>query len=270
MSVPTTSHATRTAVRLLAAVAAGAVAVVTYAGPAAAQTMVDTRTTVGIQTTVGTPSAMTIAERMARHRDVFMANPRDEGPTTVVLGGICTRLAEAGCTQMVSTKDASVMVFATAAKADLYTGHADDSATAFGRMVVSFGSPARVAAARHGAYEKAVKAFRRTHPAVKNDAVRAVRYVARRGLPMRDPQLEDSRGKRLGLASKIPGAVDMVATDQADVIVFDTRAAAEAYVGHADDKTYRVRRVVLSFGNPPRVVEDSQPRYERVFRAVLG
>lgn len=68
----------------------------------------------------------------------------------MVLCGICTRLAPAGHTQMVSTKDASVMVFATGAKAGLCTGDADEAATAFGRMVVSFGSPARVVPARQG------------------------------------------------------------------------------------------------------------------------
>ena len=54
---------------------------------------------------------------------------------------------------------------------------------------------------------------------------------------MRDPRFEDSRGERLGRASEIPGAVDMVATDQADVIVFAGRRAAELYVGAADDVT---------------------------------
>jgi len=33
---------------------------------------------------------------------------------------------------------------------------------------------------------------------------------------------------------------------------------------------YRYRRVVLSFGNPPRVVEGSQPAYRRALRSVLG
>lgn len=265
MSLDRTTRRSRTArtARVLGAVATVATALVAYAGPAAALS------SVGTQLSAEPPSAMTIAERMARHRGVVMANPRDEGPTTVVLGGICTRLAEVGCTQMVSTKDASIMVFASAAEADLYVGHADDDATAFGRMVVSFGSPARVLSKRQAAYEKSVQAFRRSHPEMRNDALRAVRYLDRHGLLMRDPQLEDSRGRRLGLASRIPGAVDMVATDQADVIVFDTRASAEAYVGHADDQAYRFRRVVLSFGNPPRVIAESQPRYERVLRAVL-
>jgi predicted dinucleotide-binding enzyme len=61
----------------------------------------------------------------------------------------------------------------------------------------------------------------------------------------------------------------MVATDQADVIVFANRTAAKEYVSHADDQASRVGRVVLSFGNPPRVVPQSQPRYVRVLRNVL-
>lgn len=220
--------------------------------------------------TASVPSALTIAKRMARHDGVYMSNPGDEGPTTVVLGGLCTRLAAGGCQRMLATDDASVMVFDTAVSARLYAGAADDDATAFGRMVLSFGSPARVRPARQGAYEKAIRAFRRQNPAIRNHVVPAVEYVAARGLPMRDPRFEDSRGERLGRASEIPGAVDMVATDQADVIVFAGRRSAELYVGAADDVTYRLGRVVLSYGSPPRVVKSVRPDYERALRRALG
>ena len=263
----TRSTTTRTAARLLAATATFA-AVLAGAVPAGAASAATTTTT-----TVGTspiPSAMTIAERMDRHRGVTMFEPRDEGPDTVVLGGLCTRLAEGGCEQMVATKDASIMVFRTAAEAELYTGHADDKAKALGRMVVSFGSPARVYVDLRDDYERKVKAFRATRPEVKNDASRAVRYVANHGLFMREPRFEDERGRRLGMASEFNGATQMVATDQADLIVFASRAAAEQYLSYADDVAFRYRRVVLSFGNPARVVGDLQVRYRTVFRAVIG
>jgi hypothetical protein len=207
---------------------------------------------------------------MARHAYVYMSNPVDEGPDVVVRGGLCVRLAEAGCRQMVATKDASVMVFTTTRKAHDYAGHADDTASAYGRMVLSFGSPARVLPERQDRYQEAMRAFRRTHPAQKNNAERAVEYLGDKGLRMRDPHFEDRRGERPGRAAQIPGAVDMVATDQADVIVFDGRVAAQQYVGNADDQARRVGRVVLSFGNPPRVIPDSQPRYVRVLRKVLS
>jgi len=207
---------------------------------------------------------------MAKHQGVYLLEPRDEGPDTVVLGGFCTRIEELGCVQMVATKDASILVFDTAQHAQDYQGGADDRSTALGRMVVSFGSPARVRPALQDDYVRAVRAFRAKHPAVRNNASRAVRYVANHGLLMRDPRFEDARGERLGLASEIPGAVDMVATNQADVIVFDDQTSAEEYVANADDVAYRYRRVVLSFGNPPRVIAESQVAYRRALRSVLG
>ena len=270
MTSSTRSTRTTLTVRLLATGAAVA-ALVTLAGPAGqatAGTTAPTGTTTGRSTAI--PSAMTIAERMARHRDVFLMNPRDEGPDTVVIGGFCTRIEELGCEQMVATDDASILVFDTAQHARDYQGGADDRSTALGRTVVSFGSPARVRPAQQDDYVRAVRAFRTRHEAVRNDAARAVRYVANHGLLMRDPRFEDARGERLGLASEMPGAVDMTATDQADVIVFATRSAAEEYVADADDVAYRYRRVVLSFGSPPRVVEDSQGAYRRALRSVLG
>lgn len=258
-----------TVVTRLLAIGAVVAAAATLAG-SAAQASAGTVLTTG-RTTVSSavPSAMTIVEQMARHRDVYLMEPRDEGPDTVVIGGFCTRVEELGCVQMVATKDASVMVFDSAKNAGYYEGGADDRSTALGRMVVSFGSPARVRPALQDDYVRAVRAFRAKHPEVRNDASRAVRYVTNHGLLMRDPRFEDARGKRLGLASEIPGAVDMAATNQVDVIVFEDRAAAEEYVANADDVTYRYRRVVLSFGNPPRVIEDSRPAYRRALRAVL-
>lgn len=270
MTTSTRSTRTTLTARLLAAGAAVA-ALVTLAGPTgqAAAATTDPATTTSVSSNA-VPSAVTIAERMARHRDVFMMSPRDEGPDTVVTGGFCTRIEELGCQQMVATKDASILVFDTAQHARDYQGGADDRSTALGRMVVSFGSPARVRPALQDDYVRAVRAFRTRHEAVRNDASRAVRYVANHGLLMRDPRFEDARGERLGLASEIPGAVDMAATNQADVIVFVNRSAAEEYVANADDVAYRYRRVVLSFGNPPRVIEDSRPAYRRALRSVLG
>lgn len=109
--------------------------------------------------------------------------------------------------RMVSTKDASVIVFHRAEDADDYTGCGDDSATQFGRMIVSYGSPYRVVPARQGEYDRAVRTFRREHPGVRNDVDRVVRFLTRRGLPMRDPQIEDSqecRRQRLPVRTRRP------------------------------------------------------------------
>jgi hypothetical protein len=261
--------AARTAVRVLTTLALATTAVAAHTAPAWSAARPGDAMAPRVATATQVPDATTIVERMARHDYVYLSHPVDEGPDAVVRGGLCVRLEELGCRQMVATKDASVMVFATARKAHDYTGHADDTATAYGRMVLSFGSPARVVAEEQAPYAKAIRAFRRTHPERRNDAARAVRFLTRTGLLMRDPHFEDRRGERPGLASRIPGAVDMVATDQADVIVFSSRAAAVEYVTHADDQASRVGRVVLSFGNPPRVIPESQPRYVRVLRKVL-
>jgi hypothetical protein len=254
----------RAAARLLATLVVAATAVAAPTAAATAAPRVPTE--VGVE---AVPDAMTIVERMSRHPHIHLANPVDESPGAVVLGGLCVRLEPVGCRQMVATADASVLVFASSAEARAYAGHADDTATAHGRMVLSFGSPARVRPGAQPAYEKAVRAFRRTHPERRNDAARAVVYLVDRGLLMRDPRLEDRRGERPGRAAQIPGAVDMVATDQADVIVFADGASAREYVGAADDEAARVGRIVLSFGNPQRVVESSQRRYVEVLRELL-
>ncbi len=220
--------------------------------------------------TTSVPAASTIAERMTRHDDVFLLNLHDEGPRTVVRGGLCTHVAELGCQQMVATKDASVMVFGTAKQADDYVGGADDAASAYGRMVLSFGSPARVRPAGQKAYRTALREYRRTHRAAMPDAVRAATYLASKGLLMREAHLEDAGGVRWGRAAEIPGAVDMVGSSNADVIVFSDRDAATAYVANADDHAYRVGRVVLSFGSPVRVHPSVQPAYRKAFREALS
>ena len=87
---------------------------------------------------------------------------------------------------------------------------------------------------------------------------------------MRDPQVEDSRGERLGRASTIPGALSMAATSTADVIVFSGRAAAQDYLEKAGDNAYRYGRVVLSYGVPARVIPADREIYQRVLRRILG
>lgn len=265
-----TSISISTAVaRAAGVVALAAAALVGSVGSAGTATARSTQGSAAVAVSA-LPSAMTIAQRMDRDPYVSMSDPRDEGPATVVKGGLCTRLAEAGCRKMVATKDASIMVFSNRPFARLYVGNADDRAAAVGRMVVSFGSPPRVRPARQPAYVRAVKVFREKFPDLRGNAEEAVAYLTAKGLLMRDPHFEDRRGERLGLASKIPGAVDMVATDNADVIVFADRASAEEYMGNADDVAYRRGRVVLSYGAPPRVVPNSRPDYERAFRKALA
>lgn len=215
------------------------------------------------------PDARTIVSRLDHRAGVVMSQRRDEGPDAVVADGLCTQLAAGRCRRAMITKDASLLVFATASDADAYTGAADDRATALGRMVVSFGSPERVSPGKQPAYDKAVRAYRRHHPEARNDVAGAMQAVMRRGLPMRDAHA-DAGEQRAGLAASIPGAVDMVATRQVDVIVFASRTAAQEYAGNADDQAYRRGRVVLSFGNPALLGAERQATYEAALRAVLG
>lgn len=257
------------AARLVVAVVAGASLAVPAQTATAGSPGTATPASPAVATTA-VPSAATIAERMARHRDVFLLNLRDEGPRAVVRGGLCTHVAELGCQQMVATKDASVMVFGSAKQADDYAGGADDAASAHGRIVLSFGSPPRVKRAGQGAYRSAMREYRRTHRSAMPDAVRAATYLASKGLLMREAHLEDAGGVRWGRAAEIPGAVDMVGSSNADVIVFADRGAAAAYVGNADDHAYRVGRAVLSFGSPARVHSSVQPAYEKAFREALS
>lgn len=215
------------------------------------------------------PGAATIVARMAHHPGVVMSQRHAEGPAALVADGLCSRLAAGSCRRGMISKDASVLVFATAEDARAYTGAGDDRATAVGRMVVSFGSPTRVSSGRQPAYVEAVRAYRRQHPKAHNDVAGAVQAIMRRGLPMRDSHL-DAGAERAGLATDVPGAVDMVATRQVDVIVFSSRTAAAAYAGHADDQAYRRGRVVLSFGNPALLGADRQATYAAALREVLG
>jgi hypothetical protein len=216
------------------------------------------------------PAAAVIVARMSQRPYVYLLHPVDEGPTTVVRGGLCDYLAELGCRQMVESMDASVMVLASAREAEAYVAHADDHAAQVGRVIISFGTPARVARASQPAYTHGVRTWRREHAGARPDAIRIALHLASRGLPMRNAQLADSRASRLGRAAEIPGAIDMVTTFNADVIVFRSRAAADTYVGNTPDVIYRYRRVVLSFGNPERVLTSQQPRYRRALRAAVG
>ena len=263
--------------RVLAALAVGAIALIPHpaladgcgqdstASPALARST--TSSGLALRAVL---DAVTIAGQMDRNPNVFMADPFDEGPETVVRGGICTRQLAGLCYRMVSTKDASVIVFNRAADAEDYAGCGDDSATRFGRTIVSYGSPPRVVLSRQAPYDRAVQTFRREHPEARNDVDRVVRYLTRQGLLMRDPQIEDSRGERLGRASTIPGALSMATTRTADVIVFTGRAAAQTYLENADDTGYRYGRVVLSYGAPARVIPSGREVYQRVLRRVLG
>ena len=219
--------------------------------------------------TSATPSAMTLVSRMDHQPGLQMTQRRDEGPDAVVSDGLCSYLALGGCVRGLITKDATLLVFDMVANASGYRGCGDDVAEDFGRMVVSFGAPPRMGATRQHAYVAAIRHYRRTHPAHKNDLVRMRQRLMAHGLPMRDAHL-DTAEERPGLATGIPGAVDMAATKQVDVIVFGTRASASEYAGNADDQTYRRGRVVLSFGNPALLGPDRQATYAAALRHVLA
>ncbi|NHC13068.1 hypothetical protein [Motilibacter deserti] len=218
------------------------------------------------------PTAKQIVTHFAKDDRLrpYVQHARDEGPRTVVRGGVCSqRFASLGCRQMVSSKDASVMVFGTAQQAKDWTGHADDVATAVGRVVLSYGSPARVAPARRPAYEKALRAYLREHPAAAPEAVRIAMHLASQGLLMRDARDEGRGAERLGLAAEIEGATQMVATDGAAVLEFADAAAATAYASNADDTTSRVDNVVVSYGSPARVPAAVRPAFEKALRSYL-
>jgi hypothetical protein len=238
---------------------------------AAALTIPLAGTTAGAAVAAGTattPSARAIVRAMA-DEGARLTQRRAEGPDAEVTDGICSHVAEAGCRRAMLTKDASLLVFGTAAQARDYRGGADDRAVALGRMVVSFGAPARVPAARQPAYVEAVRDYRSTHPHRRNDVTWVWRAVMGTGLPMRDGHLDEGE-QRAGLAARLPGAVDMVVTRQVDVLVFGTVHAAEDYAGASDDQTFRRGRVVLSFGNPPLLGPKRQASYADALRAALG
>ncbi|RZS90978.1 hypothetical protein EV189_0209 [Motilibacter rhizosphaerae] len=213
------------------------------------------------------PTARAVVAALAR-QGLDVRHARDEGPRTVVRGGTCVTLARLGCEQMVSTLDASVIGFRTTAQAAAYVGGADDTAARVGRVVLSYGSPARVVPSRRPAYERALRALLRETPTA-TDAVRITVQLAAEGLLMRHARDEGPDGVRLGAAAEIPGAVDMVATDGPAVIRFASPRAAADYVGGADDEAARVGSWVLSFGAPERVARAQQPVYVAALRRVV-
>ena len=75
---------------------------------------------------------------------VRLTDRRDEGPDAVVTDGLCSHLAEGGCVEAVISKDASLLLFDTAQHAADFAGCGDDQADRIGRVLVSFGNPARV------------------------------------------------------------------------------------------------------------------------------
>jgi hypothetical protein len=219
------------------------------------------------------PTATQILRSIGQQPHVTVTRVHAEGPAVVVNDGFCTELRSAGCQLAEHTKDASLIRFDTAKNAKAYAGNADDQATAMGRVVVSFGSPARMGSARQKKYEDAVAAFRSSHPARKDALVRMSHYLTFHHLPMRDAFLEQDVD-RTGLATTIPGATDMATSHQVDVIVFGSRDAAKAYVAKAtkreSDQTFRHGRLVLSFGNPSLVGPTRQAAYADALRAVVG
>ena len=220
----------------------------------------------GAAAPAASPNASAVVRAMAA-AGIDFTHRRDESPTVTVSDGLCSLVRAGGCRVGWITKDATLLVFGTAAQASLYAGNADDRATALGRTVVSFGSPARMGEPRQHRYLRAVRAYRATH-ANKNEVRRVAQYLMRHGLPMRDAH-RDAGIDRQGLAAGIPGAVSMVATTQADVIVFSGTTAASAYTGNADDQTYRRGRVVLSFGNPALLDATRQSAYAAGLRQAL-
>lgn len=216
----------------------------------------------------GPPSAMSLMRGMAAD-GVRLTDRRDEGLDAVVADGLCSHLAEGGCTQAVISKDASLLLFDTAQHAADFAGCGDDQADRAGRVIVSYGNPPRVGAARQQRYTDAVRRFRQNHPAARTDLGRIQQALMGRGLPMRDAHADDGE-TRPGLATGVPGAVDMAASKQVDVIVFGAVGAAEDYAGAADDQVYRRGRVVLSFGNPALLGASRQAVYAAALRHALA
>ena len=248
------SRTSRRAVALMGvSLVAALVAVLSTASPAGA---------------ASTPSAHGLVRAMADD-GVALTQRRAEGPGAVVADGLCSHLAEGGCVRAIITKDANLMLFDTAQHAADFAGCGDDRSTRVGRLNVSFGNPARVGEARQSRYVSVVRHFRAAHPAAKNDLARIQQALMRHGLPMRDAHADEGE-TRAGLASGIPGAVDMVSTKQVDVIVFGIAKAAEDYAGGADDQVYRRGRVVLSFGNPALLGETRQARYAAALRHAMS
>jgi hypothetical protein len=200
---------------------------------------------------------------------VRLTDRRDEGADAVVADGLCSHLLEGGCVEAVISKDASLLLFDTAQHAADFAGCGDDQSERIGRVLVSFGNPPRVEAAGQQRYTAAVRRFRENHPAARTDLGRIQQALMRRGLPMRDAHSDDGE-TRPGLATTVPGAVDMASTKQVDVIVFGIAKGAEDYAGAADDQVYRRGRVVLSFGNPALLGPTPQAAYAAALRHALA
>ena len=221
----------------------------------------------GPASAAGTPSAMSLVRGMA-DEGVRLTDRRDEGADAVVADGLCSHLAELGCVEAVISKDASLLLFDTAQHAADFTGCGDDQADRLGRVVVSFGNPPRVDAARQQRYTAAVRRFRHNHPAARTDLDRIQQALMRRGLPMRNAHADEGE-TRPGLATGIAGVVDMASSKQVDVLVFGIAKAAEDYAGAADDQVYRRGRVVLSFGNPALLGPKRQAAYAKALRHAM-
>jgi hypothetical protein len=161
-----------------------------------------------------TPDAMALVRAMADD-GVTLTQRRSEAADAVVDDGLCSFLEEGGCVEAVITKDASLLLFDSAQNAGYFTGCGDDQASRLGRVVVSFGNPPRMGEARQERYADTVRRYRANHPNAKADLERITQAVMRRGLPMRDAHV-DAGETRPGLATGIPGAVDMAATKQVD------------------------------------------------------
>ncbi len=241
--------------------------VIALAGVALAAALAPVLGTAGPSVAADAPSAMSLVRGMADD-GVRLTHRRDEGPGALVADGLCSHLAEGGCVEGLITKDASLLLFDTAQHAADFAGCGDDQTDRFGRLLVSYGNPPRVGAARQQRYAAAVRRFRENHPSARTDLDRIQQALMRRGLPMRDAHA-DLGETRTGLATGVPGAVDMASTTQLDVIVFGIAQAAEDYAGAADDQVYRRGRVVLSFGNPALLDDTRQAAYARALRHAM-
>ena len=220
-------------------------------------------------TSSGTPTAAAVVAAMDEVDGISMRSRQDEGPDAVVRDGLCSILAAGGCEKGLISKDASLLVFGSAAQARAYAGAADDAAEAMGRMVVSFGSPARVGEKKQEEYIDAARAFRRSHPKAKNSLFGVSQAVMRAGLPMRWAH-RDRGETRPGMAARFDGiVVDWMSTRNVDVLVFAELEHAQGHLGCGDDQAVRRGRVVLSFGNPAKLGPERQKTYAAAFRQVM-
>ena len=131
------------------------------------------------------PTAVQILRSIGQQPHAKVTRVHAEGPAVVVTDGFCTALRSAGCQLAEHTKDATLVRFDTAKNAKLYAGNADDQATAMGRVVVSFGSPARMGSARQQSTRTLSPPSASSHPNRKNALVRMSHYLTFHHLPMR-------------------------------------------------------------------------------------